>query len=421
MRVTGIESHEITLEYVDWISWELTHYQGIGRRTVYVAHTDSGETGLGEGRSEPPEVIEQYIGSNPFDWLGDETSLPIGTAMYDLMGKAAGMPVYKLFGQKHRSWVPVGSWTVSTHPERMAEAVRRYSRQGYTWLKFHLSPFENVFDQTEAIMEVAPRGFRIHYDFTGGGTIDHMPDLLERLSRYPVAGCFEDSIDAGDTLASIALRKRIRLPIVRHQAPLDCTCEVLARAGDVYMRGHQKIGDAIRAAGLFAAGNIPFMLQNVGGTITRAMTAHMTAAFPTATFHFFNDTETWRSDVVRERLEPVNGFVRVPEKPGLGLTLDRGELERLARLEAPVPAPWIVRSKFDNGTRMYNVAAGKGHFMVRPDWTRGGIPMSYDAPITTDYWDDDGTEEFRQMYARIEREGLVIERPEAGGDSLDLP
>ena len=124
---------------------------------------------------------------------------------------------------------------------------------------------------------------------------------------------------------------------------------------------------------------------------------------------------------MRERLEPVNGFVRVPEKPGLGLSLDRGELERLARLEAPDLVPWIVRSRFDNGTRMYNVADGKGHFMVRPDGTRGGIPMSYDAPISTEYWDDDGTEEFRRMYGRIEREGMVIEGPEAGPDILDLP
>ena len=42
-------------------------------------------------------------------------------------------------------------------------------------------------------------------------------------------------------------------------------------AADAYMLGHSKIGDAMRRAGLFAAGNLPFMLQNVGGAITRAM------------------------------------------------------------------------------------------------------------------------------------------------------
>ena len=412
MQITDIEVHEITLAFNDWIAYPLQHYHTPTRRTIYVAHTDSGLIGLGESsRAEPQEVIDQYLGTNPFQWLGDETSLGLGIAMYDLMGQAADVPVYQLFGQKHRSWTPLASWTVSTHPDHMAEAVRRYAAQGFTWMKYHLSPFENVFDQTEAMQAVAPPGFKIHYDFTGGGTDDYMPGLLQRLAEYPIAGCFEDCINAGDTLASIELRQRIKLPIVRHQAPLDATYEVLMGAGDVYMRGHQKIGAAIRAAGLFAAAGKPFMLQNVGGTITRAMVCHMSAAFSTTTFHAIDSSEILADDVVEERLEPVNGFIRVPEKPGLGLTLNRGELERLEALELPTPTPWIVKTRYQNGTRMYcrYCPATTRHFLIRPDWTRGLLPMSYTAPVETEYWDDDGSREFAAMMERLEREKVVLE------------
>ena len=198
MKVTEIEVHPITLEYVDWIAYQLTHFYGPITRTVYVVHTDNGLVGLGEsGSPEPQEVIDGYIGTNPFDWVGDEISLGLGTAMYDLMGQYAGVPVYKLFGQKYRSWVPVGSWTVSTHPHLMAETVEQYAAQGYTWLKYHLSPFENVMDQTEAMQAVAPEGFKIHYDFTMHGTDDHMPELLAKLEEYPIAGCFEDPLPGG--------------------------------------------------------------------------------------------------------------------------------------------------------------------------------------------------------------------------------
>ena len=411
MKITRIEVHEITLEYEDWIAYQLNHYYGPARRTVYVVHTDNGLEGLGEGgTTEPQEILDQYIETNPFDWIGDETSLALGTAMYDLMGKAAGVPVYKLFGQKYRSWVPVGSWTVSTHPQRMAEAVKQYAAGGYTWMKFHLSPFENVIDQTESMQAVAPEGFKIHYDFTMHGTYDHIFELLEKLARYPIAGCFEDALPAEDIPGYIELRKRSRLPIVLHHSPLGARYEVLMGAADVYMLGHAKIGDAIRRAGLFAAGDIPFMLQNVGGNITRAMTTHMMAAFPTANFHFFGDTETWKSDVVKEWLEPVNGFVRVLEKPGLGVTLDRSELERLENLKLPRQKKWIIKSQFKNGTRMYNIADTKDSiFMVRPDRKRL-IPMSYGAPISTEYWDDDGTTEYKEMFARIELEGMILEK-----------
>ena len=411
MKVTEIEVHRITLPYVDWIAYQLNHYYGPTQRTIYVAYTDDGLTGLGEsGSTEPQETVDHYIGSNPFDHLGDEVSLGLGTAMYDLMGQTAGVPVYKLFGQKYRSWVPVGSWTVSTHPDRMAEAVREYAAQGYTWLKYHLSPFENVIDQTEAMQAVAPQGFRIHYDFTMHGTDDHMFALLTKLARYPIAGCFEDALPAQDLPGYIELRKRSPLPVVLHHCPLGATYEVLMGAADAYMLGHSRIGDAARRAGLFAAGDIPFMLQNVGGDITRAMTCHMMAAFPTANFHFFSDCETWAEDVVHERSQPVNGFLRVSEKPGLGVTLDREALERLKRLELPAQPKWIVRSRFANGARMYNIAdPAESIFMVRPD-RRRLIPMSYDAPIETDYWDDDGSPEYRAMFERIEREGMVLER-----------
>jgi D-xylonate dehydratase len=409
MKITEIEVHQITVPYVDWIAYQLNHYYGPTQRTIYVAHTDTGLVGLGEsGTTESQEVVDAYIGTNPFEHMGDERSLGLGTAMYDLMGQSAGVPVYKLIGQKYRSWVPVGSWTVSTQPERMAEAVQQYAAKGYTWMKFHLSPFENVIEQTEAMQKVAPPGFRIHYDFTMHGTNDHMVALLHKLEGYPIAGCFEDVLPAADIEGYKALRQRTRLPVVLHHCPLGATYEVMMGAADIYMLGHARIGDAIRKAGLFAAGGIPFMLQNVGGNITRAMTSQMMAAFPTGTFHFFSDCETWSDDVVRERPQPVNGFLPVSERPGLGVTLDRDALERLQQLQLPPQEKWILRSRFANGTQMFNLAdVQQSIFMVRPD-VRRELPMSYDSPITTDYWDDDGTPTYAAMLARLEREGVVL-------------
>lgn len=412
LRITDIESHEINVPYEDWIAYELNHYYGPTRRTIYVVHTNTGLTGLGESHSpEPDSVQEKYLGTNPFDWVGDETSLGLGIAMYDLMGQAAGVPVCKLFGQKYRSWVPVAAWTVSTHPSRMARAVREYSARGYTWMKYHLSPFENVLDQMEAMQMAAPKGFRIHHDLTMGGTSDHTFELLEKISAYPIAGCFEDPLPEKDIEGYAELRQKCRLPIYYHHAPLGAGMETQFRGADGYILGHARIGDAIRRAGLFAQLELPFSLQNVGGTITRAMTVHMQAAFKTAHLHFNSDTETWKADVVRERLDPVNGLIRVPELPGLGLTLDRAELERLSNLKLPEQPKWIIRTRYANGTTMYNLADPLDSlFMVRPDHRRL-VTFSYDAPLATDYRDPDGTPEFSEMLRRLQQEGMVLEGP----------
>ena len=47
--------------------------------------------------------------------------------------------------------------------------------------------------------------------------------------------------------------------------------------------------------------------------------------------------------------------------------------------------------------------------MVLPDrWKL--IPTSFDSPITSEYWDDDGSPEYKAMFKRLETEELVIEK-----------
>ena len=300
---------------------------------------------------------------------------------------------------------------MSTHPDRMANAVLAYASQGHRWMKFHLSPFENVIDQTEAMQAVAPEGFKIHYDFTMHGTQDHMPSLLDRLSEYEIAGCFEDPLPGEDLDGYRELKLRSKRPIVLHHFPMGATYEVLGRPADAYMLGHSKIGDAVRRAGLFAASNSPFMLQNTGSDITRAMTVHMMAAFPSASLHFVNATTEVSSErFVTEPLNPINGFIRVPEGPGLGIELDRAAVERLKAIEPPAKPRFIIVCTYTDGTTLYTSPDPTNpHFMVRPDWSRTLMPVSFTSPFTTRYWDDDDSDNFNTMMARIERDGAVLE------------
>ena len=48
MKVTEIEVHQIMLEYQDFLAYQLNHYYGPTKRTIYIAHTDSGLEGLGD-------------------------------------------------------------------------------------------------------------------------------------------------------------------------------------------------------------------------------------------------------------------------------------------------------------------------------------------------------------------------------------
>jgi hypothetical protein len=153
------------------------------------------------------------------------------------------------------------------------------------------------------------------------------------------------------------------------------------------------------------------MLQNTGSDITRAMNVHMMAAFPSANFHFVSATSEISSErFVTAPLEPINGFIRVPEQPGLGVELDMKEVKRLEQLEPMKKPKFMIVCKYDSGATLYTrFDPNNPHFMVRPDWSRMLMPMSFVAPLKTEYWDDDGTAEFNSMMERVVRDGAVLE------------
>ena len=86
------------------------------------------------------------------------------------------------------------------------------------------------------------------------------------------------------------------------------------------------------------------------------------------------------------------------------------QLQRLKELKLPEKGKWIIKTTYKNGTTMYNLADPKQSiFMVRPD-VRREIPLSYAAPLSTKWWDEDGSAEYRRMFERLGREGVVLER-----------
>jgi hypothetical protein len=141
------------------------------------------------------------------------------------------------------------------------------------------------------------------------------------------------------------------------------------------------------------------------------MNVHMMAAFPSAHFHSVNAiTEISSERFVTEPLDPINGFVRVPEQPGLGVELDMAAVERLTQIEPMTKLKFMIVCKYDSGATLYTRPDPENpHFMVRPDWSRTLMSMSFVAPLKTEYWDDDGSAEFNAMMARVERDGAVLE------------
>lgn len=201
MKIVEVESFEIHPPLQAWNEDAHRLYQGgtWDARTIVVLRADNGLEGLGEYEGPPNErmqgELERLKGTNPCQWLAHpRLNIWLAPAIYDLVAQAEGVPVYQLLGPKVRSWVPVSSWTVSQTPAKMAEEVQRAAAAGYTWLKYHTHHFHNAIDQTRAMQEVAPRGFKIHYDVNFDNTVDQVVELARELAQFPVAGLIEDPL-----------------------------------------------------------------------------------------------------------------------------------------------------------------------------------------------------------------------------------
>jgi len=186
VKITEIETHQIHPALAPFNGQEVRLYLGnaYDTRTIIVLRGDNGLEGLGEMTGPLNEQLKPWLerlkGTNPATWLA-HPQLPIwlAPAIYDLVGKANQVPAYHFFGPQVRSWVPLGYWTVSQTPAKMAAEVQHAAALGYTWMKYHTDPFHNVVEQTRAMQEVAPPGFKVHYDVNINNTVEHVVELIE--------------------------------------------------------------------------------------------------------------------------------------------------------------------------------------------------------------------------------------------------
>ena len=170
---------------------------GERRQDVLRIHTDEGVTGIGMSgpyfgnrEQQPPDLI----GVNPLDFEPrDLGGGEYGIALLDLIGKAIGLPLYRIFGGKFQDRVLVDYWIGRMGPEASAAAAKRASELGFHGIKIKCTIDDgNVADRVHAMHEAAPSlrivldpGHRFH-------TVDQALTLAREIEAYDIV--FEDPI-----------------------------------------------------------------------------------------------------------------------------------------------------------------------------------------------------------------------------------
>ena len=404
MKITDIEIIPIYPRIPARNTDHQARFSAINHRTIFKVHTDNGLVGYGDYRCSAPDQssVEPLIGRNPFDFINNNLNIGLCGALYDVMGKHLEVPAYKLMGQKVRDAISVAAWTRPAAPEVFRDEIQRAVDQGYMTFKMHTCEYYDVMEQTRLAEEVAPEGFKIHYDFNSNRSLAAVLPIVRELEHHPVVGFIEDPIVRNDIDGWRRLREQSRLPIVMHAPQLGGVQEIIHGLADAYMVGESGIGDSLIRGFACGKANLQVIIQLTGGTLTKALALHMGAVLPTMTGHSVNLDDQYEEDVTTERIPVIEGFSPVPEGPGLGIDVDEDALARVAANQ-PTEIPRHVGVLHMPGShKIYTPSfAPVSRLTGREEGTIRGLKQ--------ELWDDDGSEEFARIYDRVQQEGSFVE------------
>ena len=402
MKIVDVEIIPIRPRLAERYDHRRFDLRQIDCRNVFRVTTDNGIVGYGDTRTrrDPPprSSVEHFIDRDPFEFI-NSTEGDLNGAIYDVLGKHLEQPAYRLMGEKVRDRVKVAAWTRPASPDDFAKEIQRSVDQGYMTFKMHSCKYFDVLEQTRAAEEVAPEGFKIHWDFNGdsGGprTIGGVLQLIKHIEEnHPIVGFIEDALTRSDLESWCQLREKMNVPLVMHVPPLGGIHEVVHGAADIYMIGSGHGG--LRRGFAYAALNIPTIMQAEAGTIGKAFALHTAAVLPTMTQHAINLDDQYEEDYATTEIPVVDGFSPVPEGPGLGIEVDEEALRRMAgQQEQEIPR--VVGILRMPGGSVYH-----GPEYVDPDGEEGTV-----RGMQSELWTADGTEKFAAAYRRVQAEGVV--------------
>lgn len=346
--------------------------------------TDTDVYGVGEAFPGPASEHVEFlkpglVGQNPLDidrlvehmtqllsGLGGSTGYSqaavsgIEIALWDIAGKLTGLPVYQLLGGKYRDEVRIyadchaGEDLVESTatdprevytPDAYAQAAREVVDEGFDAMKFDLDvkvepadtatrrlsndAIEHKVDIVRAVREEIGDdpilGFDLHWNFS----VETATKIAEKLEAYDL-DWIEDPVPPESPKTHRKVSEQTSTPVLAGEN-LTRVEEFVPffteQALDVVAPDIQKCGGLLefrKIATVADAFDVPIAPHNVSSPIGTIASVHVCATVPNAfalEWHarevpWWDDMHTRGGDLIRD------GRIRVPEAPGLGLSLD---------------------------------------------------------------------------------------------------
>jgi galactonate dehydratase len=352
LKVTGLKTFVVNVGSVNWVFVKI--------------HTNQGLTGLGEGsvtskEATIAEAIREHerflVGKDPTEierlwqamfryprWRGgpvlNSAISAVEIALWDILGKAVGLPIYRLLGgacrDRIRMYVHAGGQT----PEEAARSALAARERGYTALKW--APFEPPQNTISARDQVRRAVARMEAQRKAlGDDFDILIDAHGRLTPVVAAEACQaleplrpffveepTQPEDLDTLAWLGARTRVPLATGERLFTKYGFADLCARHLVSYVQP-----DVVHAGGILEckkigaiaeAHSIEVTLHNPQSEVSTLASLHVDACTPNCVIQETVENRTpWIKDLFFGGAVKIkNGYAELPDRPGLGVDLD---------------------------------------------------------------------------------------------------
>ena len=295
-------------------------------------YTDAGLVGLGESAADPRPHLEAMHGHEVWEFVHDESRGPgIMIAIYDLVAQAAGIPVGKLFSPQPRAVIQCAWWSHCLRPALLREETQLGIKLGYRVHKIKARPYEDPIEQVAAMSEAAPHDYQIYMDangsFESAGRALTVADGLRRFSQFKG---FEEPIPSQDLVGYREIRQRLPFRLAVHFEAVDHRSFILESLNDAFVVEDYRWGPALAEKSEICrlSGQTLWVEGGLYSGISQVFQAHQCAALARVEF-VISLAQIAEDDIVVEPFTvETGGFYKIPQKPGLGITLDEKALQK---------------------------------------------------------------------------------------------
>jgi len=388
MKITSVECIPVSIKFAKPIKMG----GGVARcadSVVVKIHTNEGITGVSEtGDTSPwymgesqdsimyninrvygPQVL---LGEDPFNIerivagmdraakLNNQSKAVIDYALHDIMGKALGVPVYKLLGGLSNPRIALAFVMSSGTPDEVMAEGRALVKAGFRSMKLKVGA-KSIGEDLEmlgALRQAVGKDIKIMTDTNGGWHYLQAFQFLKEAVKYDLF-LAEQPVPYWDIDGLARLRRKVDVPVFADEAaaePSDLLKLLQRDAVDGLFLKVPKAGGIHKSQKWVAIARAAGLIVMCGCMIDSGLGAAANA-------HFLAATE-WMGKIEQEAIGPLNlynihdtvstplpddlavkvpryegGYLYPPDGPGLGVELNEAAVKKLA---TPGKSPTVI-------------------------------------------------------------------------------